>query len=210
MKGTNEMKNFERELPEGYVAVKTVDAKSDKKTVVWLTVLSLLVMIPAALIPLAIFWLGGKELSGSTEGLYLAYVSVLVGMIVYMILHELVHGAVYKRLTGEKLTFGLSLTCAYCGVPHIYTYRKAALKAVIAPFAVFSVIFVAAMAVTYFVSSGAYLVLTFLFAMHISGCSGDLYVAYLLTAKYKDDSVLMNDTGPKMTIYVMEKKDNEQ
>lgn len=198
------MKNFERELPEGYIPVKTVDAKSDKKTVVWLSVLSLLVMIPALLIPLAIFWIGGKKPGGSTEGLFLASLLVLVGMAVYMILHELVHGAVYKRLTGEKLTYGLSLTCAYCGVPHIYTYRKAALKAVIAPFAVFSVIFIAAMAVTYFVSPGAYLALTFLFAMHISGCSGDLYVAYLLTAKYKDDSVLMNDTGPKMTIYMSE------
>ena len=203
-KGKNEMKNFERELPEGYVAVKTVDAKSDKKAIIWLTFLGLIVMIPALLIPLAIFWLGGKELSGSTEGLFLAYFLVLLGMIVYMILHELVHGAVYKRLTGEKLTFGLSLTGAYCGVPHIYTYRKAALKAVIAPFAVFSVIFIAAMAVAYFVSPNAYIVLTLLFAMHISGCSGDLYVAYLLTAKYKDDSVLMNDTGPKMTIYMTE------
>lgn len=200
------MKNFERELPEGYVAVKTVDAKSDKKAIIWLTFLGLIVMIPAVLIPLAIFWLGGKELSGSVEGLYLAYFLVLLGMIVYMVLHELVHGAVYKRLTGEKLTFGLSLTCAYCGVPHIYTYRKAALKAVLAPFAVFSVIFIAAMAVAYFVSSGAYIVLTLLFAMHVSGCSGDLYVAYLLTAKYKDDSVLMNDTGPKMTIYMMEER----
>lgn len=195
------MKNYEKELPNGYIAVKTVDAKSDKKTVGFLTLLSFITAVPAFIIPMALFALRAEKPVIKYSQMTIAYVSLLFGMIAYIILHEIVHGIAYKSRTGEKLTFGMTLTCAYCGVPNIYTYRKTSLIAVSAPLIVFSVLFVIAMVVTYFVAPIAYLVLAAIFTVHISGCAGDMYVIYLLTKKYKDDTVLMNDTGPKMTIY---------
>ncbi|MCQ2122483.1 MAG: DUF3267 domain-containing protein, partial [Fibrobacter sp.] len=61
-------------------------------------------------------------------------------MLVYIVLHELVHGAVYKLLTGQKLTFGFKASVAYCGVPDIYVYRRTALAALLAPFVVFDIV----------------------------------------------------------------------
>jgi len=46
----------------------------------------------------------------------------------------------------------------------------------------------------------------FIFALHLGGCSGDIYITYLLLKKYRDPRTLMNDTGPKMTLYVPTKQ----
>jgi hypothetical protein len=62
--------------------------------------------------------------------------------IIYVILHELTHGLLYKILTKQKLTFGLTLSVAFCGVPHIYVNKKTALLSVLAPFVVYNIIFI--------------------------------------------------------------------
>ena len=128
----------------------------------------------------------------------------MVSMIAYIVLHELVHGIAYKSLTGEKLTFGMSWSCAFCGVPNIYTYRRTALISLTAPLIVFSVIFIAIAAVLYFVSPIYYLIVSFLFGLHLGGCSGDIYVTILFLTKFKDKSTLMKDTGPEQFFYVKE------
>ena len=120
----------------------------------------------------------------------------------YIVLHELVHGIAYKALTGEKLTFGVSWSCAFCGVPHVYTYRKTAVISVISPFAVFTLLFIPIILILYPISPLYYLIAAFLFGMHLGGCSGDLYVFYLLTVKFKSKETLMRDTGPEQFFYV--------
>ena len=119
-------------------------------------------------------------------------------MFVYLVLHELVHGIVYKLMTREKLTFGISFSCAYCGVPDVFVTKKTALSALVAPFAVFTVAFALPIA---FVGDYAALFLSFLLVLHFGGCSGDLYDMILLLFVIKGD-VLMKDTGPKQTFYV--------
>ena len=121
-----------------------------------------------------------------------------------IVLHELVHGIAYKTLTGEKLTFGISWSCAYCGVPNIYTYRKTAIISVMAPLVVFSVLFVIALAILYSISPLYYLAVAFVFGMHLGGCSGDIYVLYLLLTKFKNKKTLMRDTGPEQFFYIPE------
>ena len=98
----------------------------------------------------------------------------------------------------------MSWSCAFCGVPHIFTYRKTALIAVIAPFAVFTLLFIPILILLYFVSPLYYLVMAVVFGLHLGGCSGDLYVLYLLTKKFKDKNTLMRDTGPEQFFYVYE------
>ena len=134
--------------------------------------------------------------------LLVAYAVFFGAMIGYVVLHELVHGIAYKTLTGEKLTFGLSWSCAFCGVPNIYTYRKTAMISVIAPFAVFTVLLLPLLVLLYFISPLYFLIVAFIFGLHAGGCSGDLYVLYLLAVKFKDKRVLMRDTGPEQFFYV--------
>ena len=76
----------------------------------------------------------------------------------------------------------------------------------ISPFAVFSLLLIPILIVLYFLSPLYYLIVAFIFGLHFGGCSGDLYVLYLLTAKFKDKKTLMRDTGPEQFFYVPDEK----
>ena len=198
-----EKKTFERELPKGYKVCDIVDAAHGKHAIT-LTLLSIVPLVVAVVLLILPFVLDpNKGISYLiNENTANSFYVVAVLIIAYLVIHELVHGVVYKKHTGEKLTYGFALTCAYCGVPKIFTYRKTALAAVLAPFIFFNVLFIPAIVVSYFFSPQAYIVFGMLLAMHLSGCSGDLYVTYLFLTKYKDDRALMNDTGPRMAFFV--------
>ena len=123
-------------------------------------------------------------------------------MFLYIILHELVHGIVYKALTKQKLTFGLTWSCAFCGVPNIYCYRKTALYALAAPLTVFSIILIPLTVYLYFVNPVYYLMSAFILGLHLGGCCGDMYMMWLLLARFKSNKTLIKDTGPAQTIYI--------
>ncbi|MDE6242125.1 MAG: DUF3267 domain-containing protein [Anaeroplasmataceae bacterium] len=193
-------KNYEEILPEGYNEIFHIDAK-EKKTGLILTLFSLiLTLIPLAIL-LPIYFCTKKfefEFSYRTS-LYL--LGLAVAMILYMVLHELVHGIAYKALTKQKLTFGISWSCAYCGVPNIYVYRKASMIALIAPFTVFGLLFGGLVIWFYFLDGTLFLLMSLLFSIHVGGCIGDLYMFTLFLFKYKDKTLLMRDTGPEQFLY---------
>ena len=191
------MKHYEKELPAGYKEEFVVDA-TDKKLAVTLNLVGGIIM--AVLIAAAYFLIrptGLEENLSSPRTLIL-----FVSMVAYMILHELVHGAAYKLLTGQKLTFGLTLSVAYCGVPDIFVYRKASLISLLAPFCVFTVVLGAALAM--FSNPWDKMYTAILLAIHIGGCVGDLYDTWLYLTRFTDSRTLMQDTGPKQTFYVPE------
>ncbi len=187
------MKHFEKQLPEGYKQIFVVDAKNTKLAVLFNLVA--LVIAVAVCVPAYFIIKPNFSKLGTLKPVLLCTV-----MCVYIVLHELVHGAAYKLLTKEKLTFGITLSVAFCGVPNIYVYRKASMIALLAPFVAFL-----------FVFGGLMIGLTdpwlqffsaILLGLHVGGCSGDLYVTFLYLFKFKDETTLMQDTGPKQTFYV--------
>ena len=188
------MPNYYKELPENYELVKTIDAKN-AKTVIWMNVVAIVLMV-ASIMPFLMI----KDYSMvdvEPKEMLIGLGVLFVGMIAYIILHELTHGLVYKVMTKQKLTFGLTLSCAFCGVPNIYVTRKTALLAILAPFVVFSIIFIPLIIVL--PANMINLALVIIFGIHFSGCVGDLYgTIVLITLKGK---ILMNDTGPKQTFY---------
>ena len=204
---TRKNKNFEKELPVGYRQALHINAKDTKFCVVFnlIALAVLIVVIALAIISLRIFDRPiPRFLEMGPLQLIVTYIAFIAITSAYVVLHELVHGIAYKALTGEKLTFGVSWSCAFCGVPHIYTYRKTALIAVVAPFAVFTLLFIPILIFLYFVSPPYYMIMAVVFGLHLGGCGGDLYVSYLLTKKFKDKNTLMRDTGPEQFFYVYE------
>ncbi len=192
--------NSYRNLPEGYETVREIDAVGNKRFAVGLNVAALLI---SALSGIILYFLRFRSFTFTVDeddlGAYLLFMlGLILSMFAYLVLHELVHGIVYKLMTREKLTFGISFSCAYCGVPDVFVTKKAALSALVAPFAVFTVAFALPIA---FVGDYAALFLSFLLVLHLGGCSGDLYDLFLLLFVIKGD-VLMKDTGPKQTFYV--------
>ena len=192
---------FYKRLPEGYEEDRVIDAKY-KSTAIKFNLVGILIIIAVLAVCTVIKAFGTADgtYSFDLKQMIVCLAIIAGGSLVYMVLHELVHGLFYKIFTREKLTFGLSLSCAYCGVPDLYLTKTAMLVTVIAPFALFTVFFIPIMVIVdellYFIA------IAFLFASHVGGCVGDLYVFSIIIFKYKGVELLMNDTGPKQTFYV--------
>ncbi len=193
-------KNHELSLPEGYSEVYHINAL-DTKTGLILNFIALLVLGVVMLVALIPFFLGLREFVFDATVYFICSLAFVAGMVLYMVLHELVHGAAYKALTGEKLTYGFSWSCAFCGVPNIYVYRRASLIALVSPFILFTLLFIPLTIWMYFVHPFAYIMCAALLGTHIGGCSGDLYLSVLFLFKLKDKTLLMRDTGPEQFFY---------
>ncbi|MBQ1261281.1 MAG: DUF3267 domain-containing protein [Clostridia bacterium] len=195
------MKSYEANLPEGYREVYHLNATDKKVGLIFngvaFAVLAAIMLICA--IPL--FLSGGVSFEVEFIPYIIGLLGFLAAMLIYIVLHELVHGIAYKALTHRKLTYGISWSCAFCGVPDIYVYRKTAIIALLAPFVTFTLIFVPLTAAFYFVHPLLYLASAFLLGLHVGGCSGDLYMFYLLAFRHKSKSLLVRDTGPEQFLY---------
>ena len=190
-------KAFERELPPGYREIYSLDAKNSKLGV-WMNAVGLL-LSAAVLVP-AFFWLR-PDRAGSAPGIWF-WLTLLAVNLAYVVLHELVHGAAYKLLTGEKLTFGISFTVAFCGVPNIYSTRKTALISLLAPFTVFTLVFGLPLFFVQDLWTRCFFAL--MLSIHVGGCVGDLYDTALYLFRFRDPRTLMRDTGPAQFFYVPE------
>ena len=185
-------KAFEASLPEGYREIYHIDA-GNMKTGLLMNLAALLVMIASMIVCVILIHPSSFSF---TMG---PWFGMLVILMLYLVAHELVHGAAYKLLTGQKLTYGFNGMVAFCGVPEIYVYRKTALISLLAPFTVFSVLFIAAMIL---IPNDFYKILcAFLFSAHFGGCVGDLYDTLLYLFRFRSPDTLMRDTGPAQTFY---------
>lgn len=193
---------YESELLRGYEEVYRINA-TDKKTGIILNAIALAVM--AAVFVLALVPMGFNFDYVLLEGTVSTVISLLVflaAMVGYMVLHELCHGAVYKLLTKQKLSFGLSWSCAFCGVPDVYTYRRTAILALAAPLVLLGILLAVLCGVMYDISHLMYLLSALLLAFHLGGCVGDMYLLMLLFTKYRQKHLLMRDTGAEQYLYL--------
>ena len=129
-----------------------------------------------------------------------------LGYLAYIVLHELAHGVAYRALTGEKLTYGFTLSVAFCGVPHIYVSRKTSLIASATPLVVFGILLGGAAAVLFFYDTVLYMVVAWFLSAHLCGCVGDLWVISTLLFRLRDPETLVRDTGPKQTFLIKQDK----
>lgn len=189
------MNKYYLELPENYELDKTIDMKK-MSTNIFLNVLNILFVIISFLILIPLKF---KEIKiDNLIELSIVMFIALIGFIIYIVLHELTHGIFYKIFTKQKLTFGVSLTYAYCGVPNIYVRKKEAIIACLSPLIIFSIIFLTLI----FILPPNYINLSIiiLFSFHFGGCSGDIYLSLILLTKYDKDTYI-KDTGPTQYIY---------
>lgn len=189
------MNKYYLELPENYKLDKTIDMKK-MSTNIFLNVLNILFVIISLLILIPLKF---KEIKiDNLIELSIVMFIALIGFIIYIVLHELTHGIFYKIFTKQKLTFGVSLTYAYCGVPNIYVRKKEAIIACLSPLIIFSIIFLTLI----FILPPNYINLSIiiLFSFHFGGCSGDIYLSLILLTKYDKDTYI-KDTGPTQYIY---------
>lgn len=193
-------------LPAAYNKHFEIDLMHNKKQAIYVNLLSLLIGVLGIGIYLMILKLTPVELvfEFDPESIWtveIMFVIFILSFFVYLILHELVHGMVFKYYSDQKLKFGFTLLYAFAAIPNAYFYKKAYIKIGLAPLVVFSILFVIPL---FFTNDWLFLYFFSLFIVHIAGCIGDIYVAIKLKS-YADDT-LINDEGTRMTFYVVDNK----
>lgn len=200
------MKHYEKEIPTGYREDLLIDAKKPKTSVIInLIALAIIALLFGTGMFIKIKLVGFNP---NSDYLLFALIGFFVSFIIAIVLHELIHGLFYKIFTKEKLTFGLTLSVAYCGVPNLYIRKKAAFISAIAPCVIISLALLVPMILVKDSVIWSYIYL--LFSCHFAGCIGDLYLCLLILFKYKKKEILINDTGPKQTIYVKIEEENNE
>ena len=189
------MKSY-RELPEGYSELLKVDLQNNKKLMIFVNVLALLITV-LMVVPMH-FAVPITTLFSFEKGIlayFFRFGVLLVLIVVYMILHELVHGITMRACGTQKVKYGFTGIYAFAGSSDYYdkrSYILIALAPVVLWGAVLSVILP-------FVSFEWFWVVYFIQIMNISGAAGDFYVTFKFIKLPKD--ILVSDSGTAMTVY---------
>lgn len=189
------MKAFEV-LPEGYKEIYSVDLKKNKKTALFVNVLSLFIFV-LMIVPMA-FSVPIYTLFDMQKGLgnyILRFIILLVLMILYIILHEAVHGVAMKICGTKKIKYGFTGLYAFAGSDDYYD-KKSYIFIALAPVVLWGIVLAL---VNPFVPIEWFWVVYFIQVFNLSGAAGDFFVTVKFSRFPKD--ILVKDYGVGMTVY---------
>ncbi len=190
------------ELPKGYRLHQDLRLAEDKSSLIWLTILQLAAVV--------ILFTAGKmrcsfEAAFSMEGYQIAigFGVMAVGIVVYIVAHEWVHGIAIRFITGQPADFGIELKkgMAYASSPAYFGKTEYIIIA-LAP-----VLFWGAVLWIMLrdVSDSWFWYIYMIQVMNVSGAAGDLYVTWLTLKAPK--GTIIKDNGTSMLFYVPETAD---
>ncbi len=188
------MKTF-GELPREYTECFTLDLQKDTKKMLLVNFLSLLIAIAMAVpmlfyIPLSTFF--NEE---SYMMLLLKVFLFFTLAIIYIILHELIHGVAMKICGTKKISYGFTGIYAYTSSKDYYD-RAAYIFIALAPIVTFLVTLAI---VNVLVPLSWFWGIYFIQIINVSGAAGDIYVTCKFLRMPKD--TLIQDEGVSMTVY---------
>lgn len=190
------MKKSEQALPENYREILSLDLQKDKKKAILINALALIIAIIMILI--ASFFVPIKELFSFENGMLdysLRFITIIVATVVYMILHELVHGIAMKMCGTKKIKYGFTGMYAFAGSDDFY-YKKSYLFIALAPVILWGIVL---LAINLFVNASWFWVVYIVQISNISGAAGDFYVSVKFASL--PDDILVKDYGVGMTVY---------
>ncbi len=192
-------------LPKGYEPLLHVDLQKNKK-LAWL-VNGLAILCGVAMAVSAHFVVPIGTLFDMSEGwgLYLLRFGVLlIGMVVYMILHEGVHGIAMKLCGTKRVHYGFTGLYAFAGSEDYYG-KGAYLFIALAPVVLWGLVLAVA---GMFVPTSWFWVVYAIQIVNISGAAGDAYVTVRFARLPKD--ILVRDAGTSMVVYAKQKQEIER
>lgn len=193
----------QHELPSGYREILHIDMQKDKKMMSKVTVISLIITAVMVAIAVPLHFLvcpvsAMFDMSAGFGAYFLRWGICFAGIIVYMILHELVHGITMKMYGAGKIKYGFTGMYAFAGSDDYYC-KKPYIVIALAPIVVWGIV----LAVLNFLVPAEYFWVVYLIQMiNISGAAGDLYVTFAFSKIPKD--ILVHDDGVSMTVYSAE------
>lgn len=183
-------------LPEGYKEILSINLQKDKKVALIVNGLALVIAIAFA-VPMH-FYIPISTLFSFEKGItayFIRFISLLVLMVFYMILHELVHGITMKYFGAEKIKYGFTGLYAFAGSDDYYDKRSYIIIA-LAPVVIWGIVLAVINAL---VPEDWFWVVYFIQLLNISGAAGDIYVSIKFSKLPKD--ILIKDYGVGMTVY---------
>lgn len=186
-------------LPEGYREFYSVDLQNNKKML--LTVNLLAVIIAVLLLVPMLFLVPISSLFVMDKGLgnyVIRFIALIVLMIVYMILHEITHGIAMKICGTKKIKYGFTGLYAFAGSNDYYN-KKAYIFIALAPIVLWGLVIAI---INPFVPIEWFWVVYSLQIINMSGAAGDLFVTIKFSGFPKD--ILIRDYGVGMTVFSKE------
>lgn len=177
------------ELPVGYRQVLEIDLQKNKK-LAWL-VNGLSAGLVAGMLVLGCFM---QPISIEDFLPPKGFVTIL-GLFLYIILHELTHGICMKYYGSKTVKYGFTSLYVYAGASDYFS-RKAHRVISLAPIVFWGIVLVL---LNVFLDASRFWVVYWIQVCNISGACGDLYITYRL-AKLPED-ILVRDSGVAMTVY---------
>lgn len=184
------------DLPTGYQEILKIDMKTNKKLMLRISLISLLFAV--IMVVCASFFVPLSHLLEKTDtlnSLIKKFVVLIVLMVVYTVLHELVHGIFMKIFSGTKVKYGFKGLYAYAG-SSAYFNKTSYIIIALAPVVILGVVLIVLNCI---VPISWFWVVYFLQVTNITGASGDIYVTYKMAQMPSD--ILVNDIGDAMTVY---------
>ncbi len=187
-------------LPEGYKEIYSVDLKKNKK--LSLLVNGIAIMICVVMAILMNFYVPFSTLF-DMEGGFVAYiirfVSLMLLSVLYIVLHEIVHGIAMKMCGTKKVKYGFTGVYAYAGSEDYYD-KKAYIFIALAPVVLWGVVLAI---VNFLVPTSWFWVIYIVQISNLGGAAGDYFVTVKFSRLPKD--ILVKDYGVGMVVYSKEK-----
>lgn len=191
-------------LPEGYIEVGTLDLAKNKRALLLVSLLGLVLMcvfgvffiyLISVIRPVA--YNGGEFAKPfGLKSVLFETLSLLVMLVIMLILHEAIHGVFFWAFSRVRPKFAFKGLYAYAGLPGWYIPRGKYLITALAPFTLITLIGVFLLAVlpaTWFVPLLGVLV------SNAAGSVGDLVVVVWLI--FQPRGSLAQDRGDAVSLY---------
>lgn len=183
-------------LPDNYREIYSIDLQKDKKIALFINLTAVIISVLMA-VPMH-FYVPISALFDMENGLAdysIRFLSLIVLMIVYMVLHELVHGIAMKICGTQKIKYGFTGLYAFAGSSDYYG-KKAYIFIALAPVVLWGIVLAI---INPLVSVEWFWVVYIIQMINVSGAAGDLFVTVRFCRLPKD--ILVRDHGVSMVVY---------
>lgn len=186
-------------LPAGYAELAHIDFQHDKKLAVLINALSL--VTAAAMIAVAAACVPFRLLLGADDSQInlIRPVTLLISILLYTVLHELVHGVFMKLFSGIHADYGFTSLYPYAG-SRAYFSKKYDILISLAPVVILGIVLAI---LNFAVPADWFWVVYLIQVVNVSGAVGDVYVTCKICGMPSD--ILVRDAGVSMTVYARPK-----
>lgn len=183
-------------LPEDYGEIYSLNLQKDKRTAIIVNLLAFAIAAVMAVsmnffVPVTSFF----DMSGGIVRYFLRLAALIVLMVLYMFLHELVHGIAMKLCGTKRVKYGFTGLYAFAGSEDYYD-KKSYIFIALAPIVLWGTVLAA---VNFFVPTEWFWIVYMIQLINISGAAGDLFAAVKFSRMPKN--ILIQDSGVSMRVF---------